>query len=226
VTHDLNIAAADAIPPIVLLMDDDRDTLDMYSTHFERQGLWVASATSCANAMSAAAELKPDLIVTDMGAGAGQKGAAIVDAIRHDALLNETPIIVLTGSDPDSLPGRTVQDASIVLVKPVVPDALLSQIRLLLAKGRELRLRSGSAREKTERLVRKSADLMEHAGRIADTIDKAARTCPSCGKPLEWLERGTVAGVEYDYFRWCDNGCGLYCYQRSAPADRRWVKLV
>jgi hypothetical protein len=51
VTQDLNIASIEAIPPIVLLVDDDRDTLDMYSTHFEREGLWVASATCCASTM-------------------------------------------------------------------------------------------------------------------------------------------------------------------------------
>lgn len=225
-TQDLTFVSADAVPPIVLLVDDDRDTLDMYSTHFERQGLWVASATSCAHAMTATAELKPDLIVTDMGAGGGDKGAAIVDAIRHHAVLNGTPIIVLSGCDLDSLPTRTVHDANLVLVKPVLPDALLSRIRELLARGRELQVRSAAARQKTHALIRKSTDLMLRAERIAETIEATVRLCPICGMPLEWLERGTVAGVEYDYYRWCDNGCGLYCYQRSAPAGRRWVKLV
>ena len=225
-TQDLDIASIEAIPPIVLLVDDDRDTLDMYSTHFEREGLWVASATSCANAMTAAAELKPDLIVTDMGGSGGQKGGTIVEAIRDDAMLAETPIIVLSGRDVDALPGRIVHGADLVLVKPVLPDALLAQIRALLAKARDLKVRSSAARERTAALIRKSIDLKERADRISEMIETTARPCPSCGTPLEWLERGAVAGVEYDYYRWCEKGCGLFCYQRSAPAGRRWVKLV
>jgi len=226
VTQDLDIASIEAIPPIVLLVDDDRDTLDMYSTHFEREGLWVASATSCANAMTAAAELKPDLIVTDMGGSGGQKGGTIVEAIRDDAVLAETPIIVLSGRDVDALPGRIVHGGDLVLVKPVLPDALLAQIRALLAKARDLKVRSSAARERTAALIRKSIDLKERADRISEMIETTARSCPSCGTPLEWLERGAVAGVEYDYYRWCEKGCGLFCYQRSAPAGRRWVKLV
>ena len=75
--------------------------------------------------------------------------------------------------------------------------------------------------------ARKSfAPCVDWSIRLADTFETAVRPCPSCGTRLEWLEPGTVAGVEYDYYRWCEHGCGLYCYQRSAPAGRRWVKLV
>lgn len=67
-----------------------------------------------------------------------REGAAIVDAIWHVGGLNGTPIIVLSGCEADRLPSQTTRDANVVLVKPVLPGALLSQIRRLLAKGHEL----------------------------------------------------------------------------------------
>jgi hypothetical protein len=50
-----------------------------------------------------------------------------------------------------------------------------------------------------------------------------ARGCPNCGVTLEWTERGVLAGVEYDYYKWCPNGCGLFCYDRHA---RHFLKLA
>src|SRR4051812_16759680 len=46
----------DAIPPIILLVDDDRDTLDMYSIFFESAGMWVATADSPGVALETIAE--------------------------------------------------------------------------------------------------------------------------------------------------------------------------
>jgi hypothetical protein len=39
---------------------------------------------------------------------------------------------------------------------------------------------------------------------------------PQCRSALDWIERGTIGGIEYDYCHWCPKACGLFCYDRTA----------
>ena len=61
--------AAAHVPPIVLLVDDDRDTREMYSMFFESSGMCVATAANPGEAMDAVEQLQPDVVVTDIGFG-------------------------------------------------------------------------------------------------------------------------------------------------------------
>src|SRR5947208_2368705 len=108
------------LPPIVLLVDEHRDSLERYARFLEHAGLWVAATLISAEALAAAEELKPDLIVADSDADA-DSGATerIVDAIKHHAALGRVPIILLT-SHPEA---ATAADS--VLAKPVAPSLLL-----------------------------------------------------------------------------------------------------
>jgi hypothetical protein len=56
-----------------------------------------------------------------------------------------------------------------------------------------------------------------------DVVESARRLCPSCGKPLEWIERNSIEQREFDYYHRCLSGCGLYCYDLGA---RAWIKLA
>ena len=214
-----------AVPPIVLLVDDDRDTLDLYSTYFEDAGLWVASASSASDAVDAVAELKPDLVVADVGSSEAMTSTAVVDAVRQNPRTSTVPIILLAESTPEKLPRVTVTEADLVLIKPVRADSLLARVRELLTHSRMLRVRSDAARTKTAALIQKSAQLIERSAALP-ARNAPDRPCPSCGAALEWLECAVLDGLEYDYYRWCRNGCGLYSYQRSAMPGRHWIKLV
>lgn len=71
--------------------------------------------------------------------------------------------------------------------------------------------------------MEKSARLIAKARDIDERVNLTARGCPSCAQPLQFVETGRIAGSEYDYYHWCDRGCGLYCFDRGG---RRWVKLA
>jgi hypothetical protein len=45
-------------------------------------------------------------------------------------------------------------------------------------------------------------------------IDKRHRQCPHCGTRLIWVETRSYRATAYDYYRPCESGCGLYCYDR------------
>src|SRR4051812_27508710 len=112
-------------PPIVLFVDDDSDTLDMYAAYFEMSGLWVAKSTTPADALSRIAELRPDLVVTDMGFAGRQAGIDFVSRLKGDEDTQGIPVIVLTGRGIEQLPAATRSQADLCLVKPILPDALL-----------------------------------------------------------------------------------------------------
>src|SRR3982750_1939830 len=87
-----------SLPPIVLLVEDDRDTLDMYSSYLESAGLWVATATSPSAGQAHARELRPNLLVTDIRFGGEPTGIDLVHAIKQDVQTAHIPILVLSGT--------------------------------------------------------------------------------------------------------------------------------
>jgi DNA-binding response OmpR family regulator len=211
---------APSVPPIVLLVDDDRDTLEMYHAYFESSGLWVSTCMIASEALDAVDELQPDIVVTDVGFAGRPDGANLVHTLKNADATRDIPIIVLTGRDRDYLPAGLLDTADLCLVKPVLPDTLLAQVRALLHRSRDLRRRGTTARGKAATLRRKSRSLL---GRKQVGDDPVAASCPECRQPLDWIETGSLDGVGHDYFRRCTSGCGLYCYNR---ADGSWIKLA
>jgi DNA-binding response OmpR family regulator len=205
------ITSDQALPPIVLLLDDERDILEMYSTHFQAEGVWVATAASAREGMVAVEELRPDLVITDIGFGAEPSGATFVEALRGRPETRDIPLIVLTGLPVMDLPGHVRSDADLFLRKPVAPDALLANVQRLLESSELLRARSGRARAKMVDLLARSEALLGRAKSLVTTASSRQARCPECLEPLRWIEGGVMDGRHFEYFDWCERGCGLYC---------------
>jgi len=212
-----------SFPPIVLLIDDDVDILEMYKSHFESEGVWIATAKEPTEGLSALHDLRPDIVVSDLGFNGGpDAGIELVRAIKSHEDTSSIPVIVLTGLPAVDLPGTIREGADLFLRKPVSAGGLLAQVRQLLdpredvqAQLNQARARAAGLAEQAERLTRAASD------RIV-TPPKSQR-CPKCQHALEWIERSTISGQEYDYFDWCPRGCGLYCFARAVQT---WVKLA
>ncbi|HET7698747.1 MAG TPA: response regulator [Vicinamibacterales bacterium] len=212
------------MPPIVLLVEDDADTRDMYSLFLETSGMWVATAADPTAAADAVVELKPDIIVTDLEFhGERQGGLEFAQALKRDSATSHVPVVLLSGRAPRDLPGEQRRDADLFLVKPVLPEDLFTHIGALLQRSRELRRLNEAACTRAAGLVQKSTELLARSREIDSRVDLTSRRCPVCAQRLQWVETGRIAGIEYDYFHWCDSGCGLYCYDRQG---QRWVKLA
>jgi CheY-like chemotaxis protein len=223
VRHDTAAELTD-IPPIVLLVDDDRDTLAAYSAYFEASGMWVATTTQPGEALDAVQELKPDLIVTEVAFQGQPLGADLIHALKGNPATQDIPLIALSGGPPsDPVSDATRAEATVCLTKPVLPDTLLVTARRLLAHSHDLRERSDRALAKGAALIERSSRLTAKAAEISERMASGSRLCPECGQALDWIEQGRIGGVAYDYYRWCLKGCGLFCYDRDA---RRWVKLA
>jgi DNA-binding response OmpR family regulator len=209
-------------PPIVLLVEDDRDTLEMYSTFFEMSGVWVAQSTAPLEALGSITELRPDLVITDVGFRE-VRPAPSRPTLKSRPETRDIPVIVLSGRSTEDIPPATREEAELCLVKPVLPDVLLGHARELIERSHALRDRSDAVRTKSVELRDRSTVLLARAKPQTSGSAPEPRVCPQCSAPLFWVERQRLEGIEYDYYRECPRGCGLYCFDRAAG---RWVTLA
>lgn len=90
----------------VLLVDDDRDFRALASRMLAGMGLAVvAEAGTCAAAAAAAAELRPDAALVDVGLPDGN-GLVLAQQL---AALPWRPRVVITSSDPDAADGGAIR---------------------------------------------------------------------------------------------------------------------
>jgi CheY-like chemotaxis protein len=216
--------ASPPVPPIVLIVEDDVDTREMYHAALEFDGFWVVGAPLASEAIVQAAEIKPDIIVTDLSLTGSMDGLSLAERLRSDARTAAIPLVAVTGRDPHSL-GEHSALFEEVLLKPVLPDVLSQKIQETLEASAVLRRRSAAATAKVPHLLARSQQLLVRSQRVGDRARRqsAPPRCPKCGAALAWTERRKLRGVSFDYYRPCENGCGIFCYNVS---ERRFVPLA
>lgn len=205
----------DAPPPIILLVEDDADTRELYRAAFELEGFWMAEAPSADEAFEYAQDVMPDAILTDIGLAGEGNGIDFVRRLKALPKMSGIPILAVTGRDLRGIPEH-VGLFSDILIKPVFPDVLVNKVHDLLQHSATLRARSAHARSKTPLLVAKSAALLEKSRRLTTGgAVNTPRECPKCGTELTWSERRVTLGVVFDYYQPCARGCGLFCYDHG-----------
>ncbi len=121
--------------PLVLLVEDDRDSRDMYAMGLELCGLHVALAGTAGEALRLAAAEPPDVVVSDLTLP-DMDGIALAAALARDPATARVPIVALTGrSGDDDLAHARAAGVRRVLVKPCPPDALANAIQEILRGG-------------------------------------------------------------------------------------------
>ena len=214
-----DVVSSTGIPPIVLLAEDNAESLERYLRCLETAGMWVATAAGPQDALSTAVELRPDLVVTDLEIGARR----LIRELKTQPATTAIPVLALSanGNPAEQSPAQTT--AEVWLLKPVRPEALLREIRQLLQKSRQLRRKSDAVTARAVALRERSGQLLGRSQELAAALESADRACPACGQMLLWIERGRLGGVDYDYYRWCGQGCGLFAFDRAAA---KWLKLA
>ena len=117
-------------PSLVLLIDDDADTREMYAVMLANSGFEVLQAEDGVEALALAAERRPTVAVTDLRMPGP---ITAVDLCRQLRELN-VPVIALTGLDPGAEhDAMRKAGCAVVLMKPLIPDQLVAEIRGVLA---------------------------------------------------------------------------------------------
>jgi CheY-like chemotaxis protein len=115
-------------PLHVLLVEDDRDTREMYSRYLSYSGLMVTEASTGRRALDSARGHCPDVVVTDI-AMPEMDGLELSRRLRSEAGTRDVPIIAVSGQASH----RALEaGADVALEKPCEPDTLLHVIEDVL----------------------------------------------------------------------------------------------
>jgi len=120
---------------LVVVVEDHADSREMYVQYLEVSGFRTAAAEEGQQALRLAAELRPDLIVTDLSLP-GLDGCDLIGRLRADMATRNIPIIALTASaDLASAARAREAGCNAFLTKPCLPDALVAEIEHVLSLG-------------------------------------------------------------------------------------------
>ena len=153
------------LPPIVLVVEDDPDTRELYETVLNLEGFWVTDARDAAAALDKAADLQPDVVITDIGLPGACDGVAFAARLHAQAKTAEIPVVAITGRPVRDFDGAGFLQ---VLQKPILPEALVASVHNALRSSAELRDRSHRARQRVPVLLEKSERLLAKARRLAE----------------------------------------------------------
>jgi PAS domain S-box-containing protein len=136
--------AADAAPPRapaslerlrILVVDDDRDTLEVMKQLLEGAGATVTAAASAEEALRRLGERVPDVLLSDIGMP-GQDGYALIREVRKLAPERggRVPAAALTAfTNSDTRQQVLVAGFQLYLAKPIEPAALTEAVARLAA---------------------------------------------------------------------------------------------
>src|SRR5271169_2930363 len=119
----------------VLLIEDDRDIVELVRYNLEREGFQVAAATDGATGLAQVRKTPPDLLLLDLMLPK-LSGLEICKEIRRDQSLNRLPILMLTarGEEADRVVGLEM-GADDYVTKPFSPRELLARVKALLRRA-------------------------------------------------------------------------------------------
>ncbi len=129
----MSVRPASVAAAPVVVVEDDLDTLELYSMSLRVAGFDVRPARTGAEALDLVRRLHPKVVVTDLtlpDLGGVELCQAVSEAGRPDL----RALIVVSGSgDQDLLTGARAAGASDVIEKPCLPTDLEAAIRRALS---------------------------------------------------------------------------------------------
>ena len=124
--------AADAAR--ILVVDDDRDLLDLVSVKLRLAGYHVLTAASGPDALRVARSGGPDAMVLDVGLP-GLTGLDVCFRLRNDVATTRVPVLLLTArSKPSDVAMGFALGAKDYMVKPFNTRELVRRVRAMLPR--------------------------------------------------------------------------------------------
>ena len=119
-------------PPLILVVDDDKATVDILRTRLQSQGYTVVSATDGEAGLQAVQEHRPDLVLLDVNMPK-LDGLEVCRRLKTDAALPFTPVILVTAlTDSRDVVAGLDAGADEYITKPVEAAALMARVRSML----------------------------------------------------------------------------------------------
>ncbi len=121
----------------ILIVDDERDILDLIEYNLKKEGFVVVTAEDGEEGIERARQIKPDLVLLDimmpkMG------GLEVIDLMRQDSNLKDIPVIFLTARSDEKTEVKGLdRGADDFLTKPISTTKLVSRIKAVLRRYAE-----------------------------------------------------------------------------------------
>lgn len=119
----------------VLVIDDEKDLLELVRYNLEKEHLDVITAADGASGLEIGLKHKPDLVLLDLMMP-GMNGMEVCKQLRADPRTARVPIIMLTAkaSETDKIVGLEM-GADDYITKPFSVRELLARVRAVLRRG-------------------------------------------------------------------------------------------
>jgi DNA-binding response OmpR family regulator len=163
----------------ILIVDDDRKTVDLLRLYLEKDGYQVLAAHDGRQALDLTRQRRPDLIVLDLMLPTVD-GLDVCRILRAES---RTPIIMLTArtTEDDKLLGLDL-GADDYITKPFSPREVVARVRVVLR-------RAGAEREQQPGAIQFHDLLVDIVGHAARLRGEPVRLTPKEFKLLETLAR-------------------------------------
>jgi two-component system, cell cycle response regulator DivK len=226
--------------PLALVADADPGSREMYVECMKLANWAVVEAMDGPNALAVALSRRPDVIVADSHLP-GISGYDLCNLLRRDLATRATPIVLVTSDGmAREMERARAAGATSVMIKPCLPDTLVTEAHRLLESSRVPRGRPGATHAggsapvvSTERQVRESNGRSRrslsrtHLRGETDLPPSAppALICPDCDRPLDY-KSSHIGGVsvhnaeQWDYFV-CTASCGMFQYRQRTRKLRK-----
>lgn len=120
--------------PTVLVTDDDPDTRELYRACFDTSGYRTAEARNGSQAIVAAVELLPDVLLADYVLP-DIDGVTIARRLKQDPRTSGIHILIVTGyATTDMSQHAASAGVERVLLKPCLPQTVMREVARVMAK--------------------------------------------------------------------------------------------
>lgn len=119
--------------PLVVLVEDDNDSRDMYAESLAFAGFKVATAVDADDGFALATTLHPAAVVADFRLRGGS-GADLCNRLKQREDTSAIPTLLLSSSGQRrDVEQALTQGCAIVRLKPYLPESLERDLRSLIA---------------------------------------------------------------------------------------------
>ena len=159
------------MPSKILVIDDDRKTVELVKLYLENEGFYVFSAYDGVTAVQVARKHVPDLVVLDLMIPK-MDGIEVCRSLRAES---NVPIIMLTArtTEEDKLLGLSI-GADDYIIKPFSPREVLARVKAVLR-----RVTAGPAEDRsTKQMIRIGGLAIDPARHEATLNDRPVTLTP------------------------------------------------
>jgi CheY-like chemotaxis protein len=216
--HPANSEPAD--PRLLLFVDPDPDTHDLYRQFLVPRRYIVEHAQDGRMALASALTRRPDVIVTEARVP-GIDGISLCELLQKDPATRNVPILLLTADARPAIRDAALRvGATDVLVKPCLPDELWQALQ----RVRDTPNAPIQRLPVEERLTRTVARRHQRYVTTTPPASPPPLRCALCDAPLTY-DRSYVGGVtakfaeQWDHYH-CPRGCGEFQYRHRTRRVR------